>query len=1014
MAVPTPPSFAPAALPWLAPLLGLAGLAVALAVFHYFTGPDYALPLTVVTQLKPLPVALDSVRVGLAALPVRANVYLLTQTHDMGGPFVRPDAAAALLVVLAGALVYYLAAISRLARAPFVVGMALVIFLLMSLNTDQLGIFGEGQRQYFLILLLMALGLPAYGLHAFWPAVPLGRRLLAFALLVAGLGALLFARSLLSTQTTTLHLVSYSVMSGAVVVGLVVLWVGFENIYGLLWLSTRAETPGGRPGLLPFVLLSGLYLTPLFLYYWHDGHVPLLFDVRLDPLALLLPAVVVGWLGLRRRAASYGAVVPYGAAAYVYLALVALGAGVLGYALATVNNPLLDAARQFTALALLSYGAAYLLYVLVNFAPLIRRRLRVYLVAYEPRRLPLYVVYILGIGAIIMVTVRNQLFVLDQVRAGYYNELGDLTRLQSEEQPDVEALAFLAERYYAESDVLDRFNHKASLGRAALYHFRLQRQNELNALNRALSRAPSARISLRLAALYGEPKDFFDRQLALRDGLRQSPTSAPLASDMAQLYMRSTLADSVAYYLDRAATAAPGNAAVQTNQLAFLLQQQDWPAAQQWAAAHPTPARQPALQSNALLLARFTGQPAPTVALPDTATALTLPTFARLYHGALARATARDTSLLPTLRYLSQRPTNADYREQLTFLRALTQHYAGRLVAARATLLPLTVGTTPGAAYYQNLLGLWQLTQRQYPAAAATFASAAQYGYPEAQVAQAYALALNDQPDSARAAVAAVPAAVLPYPTTLLRQTLALTYPAGFATASDTLKAQFLVVPGNQLPPAQPLALAEALASPAARQAALLAAAPRALAAGQLAAVAAAVQRAAPAPTTATPVGSAWNAVRGQLYTASNQWDAVRGLLKTAYFAPAEQPQRLLLTALLAAHAAPATAGAQFATVLREAPFNVPGVLAAAAYYTQRKEYPAAYDALLRGLDYNPSSVELLKAYVLATVPVGLAQYAEAPLQQLQALLSPAEYTIFHARYEARRTALSTENAAWN
>ena len=1013
MAAP-PTSAAPASLPWLAPLLALAGLAVALAVFHYFTGPDYALPLTAVTQLKPLPVALDSVRVGLAALPVRANVYLLTQTHDLGGPFVRPDAAAALLAVLAGALVYYLAAITRLARAPFVVGMALVIFLLMSLNTDQLGIFGEGQRQYFLILLLIALGLPAYGFHAFWPAVPLGRRLLAFALLVAGLSALLFARSLLSAQATALHLVSYSVLSGAVVVGLVVLWVGFENIYGLLWLNTRAETPGGRFGVLPFVVASSLYLSLLGLYYWNDGQVPLLFNVRLDPLVLLLPAVVVGWLGLRRRAASYGAAVPYGTAAYVYLALVALGAAVLGYALATVNNPLLDAARQFTALALLTCGAAFLLYVLVNFAPLIRRRLRVYLVAYQPRRLPLYTVYILGIGAIIAVEVRNQLFVLDQVQAGYYNELGDLTRLQSEEQPAVEALAFLAERYYAESDVLDRFNHKASLGRAALYHFRLQRQNELNALNRALSRAPSARISLRLAALYSEPKDFFDRQQALRDGLRHDPTSAPLASDMAQLYMRSTLADSVAYYLDRAATAAPGNAAVQTNTLAFLLLQQDWPAAQQWAAAHPAPAQQPARQSNELLLARLTGQPAPTVALPDTAAALTLPTFARLYHGALARATAHDTSLLPTLRHLSQRPANADYREQLTFLRALTLHDAGRLVAARTALRPLTIGTTPGAAYYQNLLGLWQLTQRQYPAAAATFAGAAQYGYPEAAVGRAYALALNNQPDSARAAVAAVPAAVLPSPTTLLRQTLALTYPAAFATASDTLQAQFLVVPGSLLPPAQQLALAAVIAAPAPRQAALLATAPRALAAGQLAAVATAVQQAAPAPATATPAGSAWNAVRGQLYLANKQWDDVRTLLQTAYFAPADQPQRLLLSALLAAHAAPAAAGAQFAALLREAPFDAPGVLAAAAYHTQRQDYPAAYDALLRGLDDNPASVELLKAYALATIPVGLAQYAAAPLQQLQALLSPAEYSIFHAQYEARRAALSAETAAWN
>ena len=511
------------------------------------------------------------------------------------------------------------------------------------------------------------------------------------------------------------------------------------------------------------------------------------------------------------------------------------------------------------------------------------------------------------------------------------------------------------------------------------------------------------------------PRTFFDRQQALRDGLRRDPASAPLASDLAQLYMRSTLADSVAYYLDRAATAAPGNAAVQ-NQSTRLFCCNNRTGPRRSSGRRPTPPRprQPAQQSNELLLARFTGQLAPTVAPPDTAAALTLPTFARLYHGALARATARDTSLLPALRHLSQRPANADYREQLAFLQALTLHDAGRLLAARTALRPLTIGTTPGAAYYQNLLGLWQLTQRQYPAAAATFTDAVQYGYPEATVGRAYALALNNQPDSARAAVTAVPATVLPYPTTLLRQTLTLPYPVGFAAASDTLKAQFLLVQSSLLLPEQQLALAEAIAAPAARQAALLAAAPRALAAGQLAAVATAVRQAAPTLTTATPAGSAWNAIRGQLYTADSQWNALRALLKTAYFAPADQPQRLLFTALLAAHAAPATAGPQFATLLREAPFYVPGVLAAAAYYARRKEYPAAYDALLRGLDDNPSSVALLKAYALATIPVGLAPYAAAPLQQLRALLSPAEYSIFHAQYEARRAALNAETAVWN
>jgi hypothetical protein len=327
---------------WRSPLLVLgllAGLATVLAFYHYFTGDDYTLRVQAVTQLKPVPVVVQQVRVGLAQLPVRANGYLTTQTHDVSGPFVRADAAVALLGLLAVCLAYYLAVVSTLPRAAFVGGMALVIFLLMSLNADLLGLI-DSREQYFLIVLLLALGLPAYVFHAFRTAVPLWMRLLVFATIVAGLSAFIFLRSAYPADTTALHLVSFATGSGAVLVALLVLWVAFENIQGLLWFNTQAEIPGSRFGLLSFVLASGLYLLMLFLYYWNNGEVFILPTVRLEPFALLLPAVVIGWLSLRRRAATYGEWVPYWpAAAHLYLILTILAAGFLGYAFAVTSRP---------------------------------------------------------------------------------------------------------------------------------------------------------------------------------------------------------------------------------------------------------------------------------------------------------------------------------------------------------------------------------------------------------------------------------------------------------------------------------------------------------------------------------------------------------------------------------------------------------------------------------------------------------------------------------------------------
>ncbi|MBW3127854.1 hypothetical protein [Hymenobacter profundi] len=996
--------------PWLLGPALLAVLAVGLALFHYFTGAQYTLPLQPVTQLKPLPLTLDTVRVGLAGLPVRANAYLLTQTHDVAGPFVRPVAAMAFLAVLAGSLVYFLATITAFGRPAFVVAMASVFFLLMSLSPDLLGVF-DAQRQYFLVLALVALGLPAYAFHAFWPTVPRWQRLGAFAVLVTGLSALLFVRSSYSTDITALQLATYATRGGAVAVALVVLWLGFENVHGLLWVGTMSEQPRLRLGRLPLLALSILYLTLLFLYYWRNGVVQLTDTLRLDPLLFLLPAALVGWLGLRRRAPTYNEWLPYATGmAPIYLTLLAIAAATLGYALATLNDPLLEAARQFTALAFLGCGGGFLLYLIFNFGPLIKQRLPVYRVVYQPRRLPFYVVYIMGVGLLLITGLRTHFFVLDQVEAGFYNNLGDVTRLQSEQQPEVTPIALLAERYYAESDVLDRFNHKASWGRAALYRFRFQRQNEINALRRALSRAPSPRLSLRLAALYNEPADFFDRQQALRDGLQATPNNAFLASDMAQLYSRSTLTDSVDYYLRRAEEDAPTNEAVRTNRLAFLIQQ-DLTAAQQWATDHAASGEQPALQSNELLLARITGQPAPAVPQLKAGEGLSLPTFARLYHLALDRATARDTSLLPTLRQLRQEPIDSAYHEQLSFLLALTQHYGGRLAAAQATLQPLTLGTNASAAYYQNLMGTWLLQQQLYARAEHLFTTAQVNGYPDARVGRAYAFTLNGEPDWGRTSLPAPDS--LDYAGRLLRQVLTLSYPADYATAPDSIKAQFLVVQGNTLPPAQWLPAAVALPAPV-RTEALLAQLPRAIDAGQLAAARQVVEQFALPPATKTRTASRWNVVRGALYLAELRWTDLQKLVATGYFTAADQPNYLTYQALLAAHTQPSTAGKQFAALLREAPFEPEAVLAAADFYTNQKKYQQAYDALVRGLEYAPNSPQLLRAYVLATIPVGLTTYATDPLNQLRALLSPPEYATFLAQYEARRSAIIAATESWN
>ena len=886
-------------------LIGLAALAVGLATYYYFAGPA-ALPLLLVPHLLPQSLTLQTLAVGPVLLPVQASGFGVSLTHDIAGPFAQPLAAGLFIGLLAGALAGWVAVASTLRRGPFVAAMVPVIFLLMSLNLDLVGVFSV-EKQYFLVLALALVGGLAFGLHAYGERVPLAGRAALCAALMAGLGALLVARGQLAPADLALQVAAYATPGGAVLVAALVLWVGIENVRGLLWLAGRAATPEARLGLGPFVGVSLLYIGLLAWWFWTDGRLPLYRGVGLDPFVLLLPAVLVAGLGLRLRAPSYAAWVPYApGAAQFYPLLLMAAAGALAYALATDNTPLLAAARNFSGVALLVLGASFLVYALVNFGPLLRQRLPVYRVAFMPRRLPFYTVYVLGLGALLAVQLRLDWPLISQVRAGFYNYLGDLTRRQSEARPDDLGLALLAERYYAESgDVLDRNNLYAQLGRAALYRAREQRLNEINALRRALLPAPNEKASLRLAALGTAPQDLFDDLDVLRQGLRRQPSSAALAGDLAQLFTQTALTDSVAFYLDKAEQLAPGSYPGRTNRLAFLLQQNLLPAAQKLARDFRPNANEPALASNLTLLRLRLHLPAaPNISLANDD--LDATTFATVYHAALAAAARGRPALLPTLTRLAARPANEPYYEQLLFLQALTRHAVGQEQIARQLLAPLAAGTNATAGYYQQLLGLWQFQQGQYATAADQLALAAAHGATSAPLARAVALALAGRPDSARAALAWIEA------------------------ASDT-----------------------------------------------------ALRRGAGPLAKALPTANV------------DQW-------RTNF--AARYPH---LGDAWLAQAAGNGPGADrlYQRIVREAPFNEPAVLAAAEYYTQRHDYPSAYNALQAGLVENPTSPTLLQAYVLAAADAGLPGYATDALAQLRQRLPAISFAALQARFAARRAA---------
>src|SRR5690606_17373360 len=94
-------------------------------------------------------------------------------------------------------------------------------------------------------------------------------------------------------------------------------------------------------------------------------------------------------------------------------------------------------------------------------------------------------------------------------------------------------------------------------------------------------------------------------------------------------------------------------------------------------------------------------------------------------------------------------------------------------------------------------------------------------------------------------------------------------------------------------------------------------------------------------------------------------------------------------------------------------PFFEAGVIAAAEFYNQTSEdKEQAYQVLLGALRTNPYSASLQKAYIMQSLEMHLTSYAENNMQNLEKVLTAADYQEFLAEYNQKRDSLEHQ-AQW-
>ena len=983
-------------------------LALAAAIYYYFTGDDLVVPWEIITEAQAVNLPVERINVLLEEIPVQLKGFIITEHFEAGLPRPNIYAAQLFLVILAISLIYFLALISTFRQLSFFAAIGLLMLFLTTFNFDLLGIFGS-QKQYLLISILTLLVGTTFLLQAFLIRVTFTTRLALFTSLVAGIGFFLYLASPLTGNQVTLHLLHYS-SSGCIVAALLfIFWVAFENIHGLLWFNTQAENPQRRYGLKQFLLITGLYLLNLILLYARQANLFNFDIILLNSFLILLCSAIIGFWGTRRREGLYGGWFSFqNGASILYLVLAAITFLSIGYAFATANDSLARTFTDFIVYTHLAYGLIFLIYILINFGRLMNQKLRVYRVVFEPKVIPFYTVYIMGTILLVALLFRTNYVVYDRALAGYYNYLGDFYKSTDSD--------ILALKFYAESSVYEHNNVKAAYAQAAIYREKDYWQSEINQLNEALKLYPNPKLYTRLANKYPDQQHFFDRMFALKEGLRKFPENVPLLNNQALVFAATSMVDSADYFFDRAAKQDHWETTITSNRLAFYLLsglgKQAITLAQEQQAAPHLP-----LTSNLLLLEGFTRQKLETAPLSvPTVRRLRPEDFTGFYHGVIQKRIPASKLVLDRINYYLAKEENQQYHLDLKLMKAVVQQRLNQTLAARTTLENLAGTEETYSAYLLDLIGLQLLPQQLYATAADHFRQAQAKGLPDAALHHLYALAFL--PDRATDALLLASQLAESDNPAVAAQANRLSFLMQASPSqvmeinSDSAKVQYLQLNrfNNSLTGEEFAAIASTVKNPELKKLSQKELAAYHVASHNWPAAMRELENLLPQLDQENQLLSEVNVLQAEIMLQNNQLPQLTKALSRMHFQGQDLNLKKYYQAVLAERTGKMVdAGQYYNQAVTAMPYHVPSVLAAADFYNNKvKRKSRAYDILLNSITYNPNEPSVYKAYILQSVEVGYGGFAETALEELAKLISPAEMAAFRQEYEAKVTARLT------
>lgn len=693
-------------------LLILFFASIAAVGIAYAYGDLYTIGWNSTGEWKSLALSLDTFTVNQFEIPQESEQFLLLKRYTSNDISIHPWISYTFLAAVLLAFVCFLLVVSYLELWLYILGMALFLFFVVSLNTELLGIFGMHNRIPTVAIIMVYGGLTYY-FNAFGKEIGLFVRLYILGFVTLLIAGVMYFFS--SVTAPLLYIAHYGITIPIIISILFMFIVGYDILQFLVVITSYGRSdfkPKGN-SIWSFIAISTLYIANLYLVYFKPAFVKDMGLVLIQPLGVLAISGVLGiWMfEMKQDVKSAIPFKPLGAILYLALGIITFSTIAFGYA--TANDALITTLEYSALYIQIGMGLGIFIYVIANFWTKYKKREEVYKQFYVTYQVPFFVARSLGWAIVMYFVFATNRFVFSSSKAAYYNNIADVYLYTKQDE--------LAESFYKEAWSHEFQNQRSNYSLSKFYEQRDNKTEAFNYYESSLTKNPKPYVFANISSFYLDNNQLFPAMFMLQDGLKIYPNDPHLLNNLGYLYTKFKSSDSAVYFFNKAATYTEDDLP-SSNLLAYFGAQGKFKECATILTHEKSDASDTYI-ANKIAIATLQGKSESATPLParfTSDTLLTADAFTYLYNYTFNKLSVKDTLLDATLQRFSGYAGNEEYRGDLLYAKAVHLYFSKTNVGLALELLQQIIDEEHAPLYIITLAN-WQLRSGLYEQAYATY-----------------------------------------------------------------------------------------------------------------------------------------------------------------------------------------------------------------------------------------------------------------------------------------------------